>query len=117
MSQLDLISGEPVPAARSAEALTDRQQLALEHIGAHQPVSSDELGAVLHEDRMRRGGKGHDAGERCTYCSSEGRDVADVLRKRGLVVRKQTVGWCLTGFNPERPETSGYDPTKSEIPF
>ncbi len=100
MSQLDLITGEPVESPRDPNALTDRQQLALEFISANQPVSSDELGAVLHEDRKQRGGKGHDRDTRCDWCATEGNVVAASLRAKGLVVRKKTVGWCLTGYRP-----------------
>ena len=120
MSQLDLITGEPVdvePERGGGVTLTERQALALRFIGQHQPVSSDELGAVLHEDRMRRGGKGHDASERCERCSSEGAQMGDALRKRGHVVRKRTVGWCLTGYRPVPAGTgSGIDPKTSDWP-
>lgn len=115
-AQLDLITGEPVPPAKDPGALTDRQQLALEFIGKHQPVSSDELGAFLHEDRMSRGGKGHGRDERCDWCPGEGREMGEALRRRDCVVRKKSVGWCLAGFSPERSGTSGYDPETSDFP-
>lgn len=118
MSQIDLFTGEPVETVDTGGGvtLTDRQALALQFISAHQPVSSDELGAVLHEDRKLRGGKGHDRDTRCEWCVTEGNVVAASLRAKGLVIRKKTVGWCLTGYTPAR-NTDAYDPTKSEIPF
>lgn len=115
--QLDLITGQPVAAPRDPSALTDRQQLALEHIAAHQPVSSDELGAVLHEDRQARGRKGHSRDQRCEWCATEGNVVGASLRAKGLIVRRKTIGWCLPDHSPDRPGASGYDPATSEIPF
>lgn len=105
--QLELLSDTPVdPTVR----LTARQRLALEYIGHHQPVASDELGAFLHEDRRARGGKGHGADERCDYCQQEGAQMGAALRLKGLVKRKRGVGWVVSGTsgpNPERPGRSG----------
>lgn len=119
MSQIDLLTGQPVPEREpEAVTLTSRQALALQFISAHQPVSSDELGAVLHEDRMRRGGKGHGRDERCDWCQSEGAQMGNALRKRGFVVQKRTVGWALEGYNYNAAALDiGYDPKTSEIPF
>lgn len=109
-TQLDLITGQPVSPPRDPDALTGRQQLALAHIAAHQPVSSDELGALLHEDRMRRGLKGHGRDERCTFCAGEGREMGETLRRRGLIIRKRTVGWCLPDWQPTpEPSTQNRD--------
>lgn len=97
-AQLDLLTGQPVQPARDPDALTDRQQLALEFIGRYQPVSSDELGAFLHEDRLRRGGKGHHRDSRCDWCQSEGSQMGDSLKGRGKVIRKKTIGWVLPEY-------------------
>lgn len=102
MSQLDLITGEPVPAAAPTDRLTDRQQLALEFVASHQPVTSDELGAFLHQDRLARGLKGHGSDERCDYCAGEGREMGEALRRRGRVIRKKTIGWTLPDYRPAR---------------
>ena len=115
-TQIDLFTGQPVPAPRDPAALTGRQQLALEHIAKHQPVASDELGAILHEDRLARGGKGHPADERCEWCPREGRVMGSSLRRHGYVVQKRSLGWCLPDYRPERPGTSGYDPSTSDFP-
>lgn len=110
MSQLDLITGEPVAPPRDHHALTDRQQRALEYVGKQQPVSSDELGAFLHEDRMRRGGKGHGRDERCEYCAGEGREMGEALKRHGRVVRKKTIGWVLPDYRAE-PVDVGFEHT------
>lgn len=99
--------------------LTDRQRLALEYVGAHQPVAAVELGAVLHEDRAARGGKGHSAAEHCAYCSDEGRAMGRALRAKGLVQERRGAGWVLKGARPEhsRPDHSRcYDPATAPLP-
>lgn len=101
MRQLDLLTGEPVPPAKDPDALTDRQQLGLEFIAQHQPVSSDELGAFLHQDRLERGLKGHGRDERCDFCTGEGREMGEALKRRGKVIRKKTIGWVLPGYRAQ----------------
>lgn len=104
--QLELLSDTPVdPTVR----LTARQRLALEYIGHHQPVASDELGAFLHEERRARGGRGHSADERCDFCQQEGSQMGAALRLKGLVKQRRGAGWVVSGMSgssPERPETS-----------
>lgn len=103
--------------------LTDRQSLALELIREHAPMSSDELGAYLHEDRMRRGGRGHAAVTTCGYCQQEGLNMGGRLRELGLVrFSRKAGGWydaeqgIPQGRSTGTGETS-LDPADSEIPF
>ena len=92
--QLALIAAPP--------KLTERQQLAFEFISNRQPVSSEEFGAFLHEDRRDRGGRGHDAEARCRYCHDEGSHMGAALRRHKLVVQKRGLGWCTPDYKPER---------------
>ena len=93
--QLDL-TGQPALVAPDVR-LTHRQRMALEYIGHHAPVSSDELGALLHEDRRARGGRGHSSDERCEWCPDEGKQMGAALRLKGLVRfrRGDGGGWYL----------------------
>lgn len=104
--QLGLLPGVPVdPTVK----LTARQRLALEFIAANQPVPSDELGALLHEERMQRGGRGHHRDQLCQWCTDEGKQMGAALRRHGLVRQKRHAGWVLaSGY---RPSTEG---TKQE---
>lgn len=99
------------------DGLTDRQRLALDYIAANQPVSSDELGAVLHADRVARGGRGHVVDVRCTYCADEGSDMGRALKAKGLVFRPRKGGWQLAGSaNPlAQPVDRGLQ--TDEIPY
>ncbi len=98
MTQLALI---PKPVK-----LTERQQAALDFIVANQPVTSEELGAFLHEIRMQTGGRGHDREARCRYCSGEGAQTARALRRHKLVVQKRQLGWCTPEYRPVPTGTS-----------
>ncbi len=110
MSQLDLITGEPVPAVDRA-APTERQQFALDTIRRLQPLATDELGAYLHQYRLEHGGRGHGSDERCPYCQGEGREMGEALKRKGLVVYKRTLGWTLPDWTKPSPLDD------SEIPF
>ena len=96
--QLDLGGG--FAATPSGRRLTPRQQLALATIAVRQPVSSDELGAILHHDRLERGLRGHGVDERCEYCAGEGREMGEALRARGLVRHRRDAGWTLPDYRP-----------------
>lgn len=95
------LDGVPTdPAIR----LTQRQRYALEHIGAHAPVPSDELGALLHELRDTEARTHHLRDERCTFCKGEGAGMGGRLRDLGLVRFRKGAGWYVPGL-PERRET------------
>lgn len=96
------------PDADKHRRLTARQELALAFIAKTGTVSSDELGAVLHEDRRARGGRGHDRDERCDYCATEGADMGRRLRELGLVTKRRGVdgGWCAANDESQHEETS-----------
>ena len=82
---LDQLSFAETGAATPPELkLTRRQRFALELI-THTPLSSENLGAALHEYRMKEGGKGHDARRPCQFCRAEGAHMGDALRKKKLV--------------------------------
>lgn len=83
--QLDLAGG----SSPHGVDLTPRQRVALAFVREHGPVTSDELGAVLHELRLHNGGRGHDRDGRCAYCREEGADMGGVLRGKGLVERRR----------------------------
>lgn len=108
-NQLELI---PKPA----KPLTGRQQLALDHITANQPVPSDEVGAILHEDRRARGGRGHSRDERCKWCADEGKTMGASLRSHGLIVRRRGAGWTLPDYRIGDRPASGYDPATAPFP-
>lgn len=83
--QLDLAGGSHPHGVN----LTPRQDAAFAFVRDHGPVSSDELGAFLHEYRRDAGGRGHDRDTRCDYCREEGADMGGVLRSKGLVERRR----------------------------
>lgn len=116
MSQL-AFDGSPVPPG---VRVTARQRLAVEYVAAKQPVPSDELGAVLHADRLARGGRGHSVDERCEWCRSEGREMGAALRRLGLVRERRGAGWVLEGAAaPPRaaaPAEDVYDPATADFP-
>ncbi len=116
MTQLDF-TGRPALAPPDTP-LTAFQRLALDTIGRLQPIASDELGAHLHEDRQRRGKRGHPADRRCQWCADDGKHMGAALRKKGLVKMRQGQGWVLASYLPaERQHDDGYDPGTAEIPF
>ncbi len=92
-SQLALAGGDPAPTP--APKLTDRQQFALELIGRLQPISSDELGALLCE---RHGN--HAAADRCAWDRTNGNQMGEALRRKRLVRYRRNAGWTLTDWQP-----------------
>ena len=93
--QLDLTGSDATIV--EGRPLTRRQQVALELIRDRPPVTSDELGALLHADRQARGGRGHGEDVRCDYCTGEGRSMGEALRAKGLVNYRRTLGWVPAG--------------------
>lgn len=114
MTQLE-IGGNDALAPPEAK-LTQRQRIALEYIGHHQPVSSDELGAMLHEERRARGLKGHSSDERCEYCTDEGRSMGAALRQKGLVRfrRHEGGGWYIPSAKTDGKDDEKYSAQLSD---
>ena len=111
----------PKPPADPAKPLTARQAAALGYITEAGPagIGSAELGARMHAYRQAQGGKGHAADTMCDWCASEGRSVAEALRGRLLIYKRERRYWCLTehrGASVPR-EVGAYDPRTAEIPF
>lgn len=89
--QTSLLPGPELPPGVT---LTPRQRVALEHIEKHDaPTSNDELGALMHEERRSRGGRGHHRDERCPWCGDEGAQIGEALEAKGLVVYVRRDGW------------------------
>lgn len=84
------------PATPPCLKLTPRQRFALEFI-SRRPVSSEELGAALHEWTMREGkGRGHIAQMRCDFCQTTGAEMGNRLRREGLMRFARNLGvWYL----------------------
>ena len=112
------LTGTKQPSPRP---LTPRQQHAIDTIRAAGPagLTSDELGAILHQYRRDNGGSGHHQDDRCDYCVSEGRQVGDSLRWHGRVYKRGNKAWTLVEHRNTKPErqVDGYDPRSAEIPF
>ena len=97
------------PATPPNLHLTKRQRFALEFI-AHRPVSSEELGAALHEYRGT-----HPAQRPCRWCKAEGAGMGSRLRSDGLVRFARKLGvWYLE--EDGRPKALGGAQT-DVIPF
>lgn len=95
--------------------LTQRQRFALELI-AQKPLSSEGLGAALHEFRMLEGGRGHRAEDRCDWCKAEGAHMGDRLRRDGLVrFARHLAVWYLA--EQGRPAESAESAQTDVIPF
>lgn len=108
--QLTLIDPEP-------PRLTERQQVALEHLGSNQPLTNDELGAFLHEARRAGGGSGHGREERCAYCAAEGGQMGRRLRELGYAAYRRGHGWVVAGTPlPPAVARGGYDPAVAPFP-
>lgn len=102
------------PATPPDVQLTRRQRFALEFI-AHRPVSSEELGAALHQYRQGEGKRGHDAAARCQFCQMEGAAMGKRLREDGLVRFARSLGvWYLV--EDGRPKSVS-SPQSDEIPY
>jgi hypothetical protein len=86
--------------------LTDRQELALELIDREGPISSLDLGRRMREIRR------HPFSDR--FDLSSGQEVAQALRKRGLVRKARPLGWVVAEWTPE-PQPSSQN--AGEIPF
>jgi hypothetical protein len=105
------------PATPPDLHLTKRQRFGLEFI-ARKPVSSEELGAALHEYRGT-----HPAQRACRWCKPEGAGMGARLREMNLVrfARALGVWYLLEQGRPEAPtppiDDGAYDPASSEIPF
>lgn len=112
MSQLEL-DGTPTLAPPEVR-VSPRQRLALDYLRHHAPVPSDELGALLHEDRRARGLNGHSADERCRFCADEGKQMGGALRAKGLVRyrRGEGGGWYLADRTAPTPQVE-----EQEDPF
>jgi hypothetical protein len=100
----------PLPPADGN--LTERQSFALDKLRAQLPdgLTADELGALLCERRGK-----HDAGIRCTWCASAGREVLSALRDRGLVRRRRGGLWLSLAQGAEKPPK--HDPRTAPIPY
>lgn len=110
----------------NGKQLTDRQQLAWDHVRSHHGVTDDEVGAILHAHRGR-----HHSDERCTWCAKEGLGALRSQPLRVLATRKRGGAWVprdpadsiATGEPPATAASvaiagdSSYDPETSEIPF
>jgi hypothetical protein len=115
--QLNLGGDMPTPPERP---LTDRQQHALHIISqaGWQGITSDELGAHLHQYRQENGGKGHTTDHRCDWCSHEGQEAGKALHTRGLIYRRERLHWTLIEHRDTKtgPTLSGYDPRTAPLP-
>lgn len=96
MSQLS-IEGTGIPTPPETR-LTKRQRFALELIGQLGYMTSEELGASLHEYRGA-----HPATRTCTFCRPEGAHMGASLREKGLVRMKRDRGWYVVGLEAPRP--------------
>lgn len=77
--------------------LTPRQRYALERIRENAPLTSAELGAMLHEYAMK-----HSHDQICEWCQSNGVAVGRALAVKGLVKRKRE-GWVPEGWRRPLP--------------
>ena len=115
MSQLSL-SGPSTPPDLK---LRPRQRFALE-ILFETPLSSEELGARLHERRQAEGGRGHLRHTRCDWCKPEGAGMGNRLRELGLVrfSRKLDLWYTLEKGMPDKPKPEiDRGAQTDEIPF
>lgn len=104
MTQLAL-TGTPTPPHLK---LTGRQRGALEQIAEHQPLSSERLGAWIHERRLEAGGKGHSAANPCRFCNEEGAAMGRNLRGKQLVRYSLSYhGWVIPGYKPAGKPVGG----------
>lgn len=101
------------PATPPDLKLTKRQRFALEFI-AQKPVSSEELGAALHEYR-----DAHPATKTCRWCEAEGASMGSRLRQDGLVrfARNLKVWYLVEKGRPERSVADAQSAQSDEIPF
>lgn len=105
------------PATPPDLKLTKRQRFAFELL-ARVPLSSEGLGAALHEYRGV-----HPATKSCRWCQPEGAGMGARLRELGLVrlARNLSVWYLVEQGRPEAspaPTAEGsYDPSSAEIPF
>lgn len=99
------------PATPPDLHLTKRQRFALEFI-ARRPVSSEELGAALHEYRGS-----HPAQRPCRWCQGEGAGMGSRLREDGLVrfARNLKVWYLVEAGRPEKASES--DSQTDAIPY
>lgn len=110
MTEQLTINGGTVPlrAPGGPKPLTARQQHALDVLtrAGHGGLTSDEVGAALCELRGK-----HPAGDRCVWCSSNGRGVLVALRKRKLVKQRRdgTGTWVALDL-PAAPAPAEVDP-------
>ena len=107
------------PDADKHRRLTERQELALGYIKEHGPVSSDELGAILHQHRLFGGGRGHHRDERCDYCGDEGSQMGKRLRELGLVTKSAGLdgGWILAAKDEPKHEERETSQLSETDPF
>jgi hypothetical protein len=111
-------TGTPTPPG---VALTRRQRFALEIVAEKEPISSERLGAYLHELRaVEESGNGHGHEDVCRFCRQEGRGMGERLRELDLVrYSTKAHGWRLATSDVRRLLGPGaaYDPDTAEIPF
>lgn len=72
--------------------LTRLQQLTFDYVAAHEGVSIDEVGALLHAHRPRRP---HSMDERCVWCARHGRSMLESVALRPLLRRGPGTGRYL----------------------
>lgn len=106
--QLALIEAPP--------KLTDRQQFALELVqrAGTDGVHAEEIGAAWHAHHGK-----HDADARCMYDGSNGKQVLNELKRKGLVrYRRGNASrpgfWLAVGARDVRPVPPGMS---DEIPY
>lgn len=93
--------GDPQPSVK----LGPRQRVVLAALQARGELRPDEAGALAH---AARGSHPEDA--RCEWCTVDGRDVLNALRRKGLARREGGV-WL-----PAAAADAGHDPASSPWP-
>ena len=87
--QTTMLGGPELPPGVT---LTVRQAVFFEYLREHEPVASDELGALAHSRRRRRR---HSTDTRCALCGRDGQRVGRELERKGLATFTTGIGWTV----------------------
>jgi hypothetical protein len=116
MTEQLAMTGTEAYQVATGRTLTPRQQQVFDHVRAHDGVTADQIGALLHSQRGKRQ---HPADQRCTWCARDGHAALSSKGLKQLVKYRNEHGARVYVVRDPKdrvraPEPT-YEPTEEEL--